>query len=267
MDVTMSSFMDSPKFTGIHRDQNTFAILLIIISLCISPLKTSQAVTLLDLATAHLNQENPLFNTFEYQYRTFENLPSWSSALKRSQSEFSTFRACVHNETKCKTTEQRAWREFIISHKNKSRPKIIKSVNRYFNKWPYKSDRIIYGKDEYWATLGQFMKNSGDCEDYAIAKYYTLKALGFKEDEIRIVVLTHPLRKKGHVVLAIYDQRDILILDSLTDTPKSHRAFLKYTPVYSVNQTTQWVHSPKPTKNSSSYQNLNRQRVKSRFEG
>ncbi len=234
-----------PKVTGIPKAQAAYAIVLLTLSLLISPIKSAFANSLLDLVLAQRSQENALFNTFEYRYHSFKSLPSWSSVLNRSKPEFSTFLACANNKKKCKTSEQRAWHKFIISIRNKPRSQTIQAVNTHFNRWPYKTDNNVYGTDEYWATLGQFIKNSGDCEDYAIAKYYTLKALGFKENEIRIVALTNPTKEKGHVVLAIYGQGDIQILDNRSDLILSHKEFSNYSPLYSINQTTHWVHRPK----------------------
>src|SRR3546814_5921012 len=61
------------------------------------------------------------------------------------------------------------------------------------------------------------MKRSGDCEDYAIAKFFVLRDLGYTGEQLRIVILMDRIRRVGHAVLAVYALGDILILDSLTD--------------------------------------------------
>jgi predicted transglutaminase-like cysteine proteinase len=52
-------------------------------------------------------------------------------------------------------------------------------TNRFLNDWRYKPDDQNYGQRDYWATPLEFLRRSGDCEDYAIAKYVTLRELGF----------------------------------------------------------------------------------------
>ena len=55
----------------------------------------------------------------------------------------------------------------------------LEKVNDFFNATPYHSDKEVWGVDDYWATRLEFIgKDKGDCEDYVIAKYFTLKELG-----------------------------------------------------------------------------------------
>ena len=86
------------------------------------------------------------------------------------------------------------------------------------------------------------MSRSGDCEDYAIAKYFALRALGFDRDALRIVVLKDRIRGIGHAVLAVYLADDILILDNLSDRIFSHLKYKHYVPQYSMNETARWAH-------------------------
>ena len=103
-------------------------------------------------------------------------------------------------------------------------------------------DRELYGVSEFWATPREFMKRSGDCEDYSIAKFFVLRDLGFSNDQLRIVILKDRIRGIGHAVLAVYALGDILILDSLSDLIFSHRKYRHYVPQYSMNETTRWAH-------------------------
>ena len=118
----------------------------------------------------------------------------------------------------------------------------IKAVNNFFNRWPYKQDRELYGVGEYWATPKEFMTRSGDCEDYPIAKYFALRKLGFEKEELRVVILMDEIRGIGHAVLAIYVENDILILDSLSNLILPHSRYKHYVPQYSMNETTRWAH-------------------------
>ena len=123
-----------------------------------------------------------------------------------------------------------------------SRRQKLDTVNKFFNRWPYKLDHEVYGVSEYWASPNQFMRTSGDCEDYSIAKFYALKQLGFSDNEMRIVILKDSIRGIGHAVLAIYEKNDILILDSLSNLILTHTKYRHYIPQYSMNSTTRWAH-------------------------
>ncbi len=117
----------------------------------------------------------------------------------------------------------------------------LQAVNRFFNRKPYKTDRATYRTSEYWAAPDEFMTYSGDCEDYAIAKFFALRELGFANQELRIAVVYDKLRRIGHAVLAVYAEGDILILNNQTDTIASHARYDNFVPWYLVNETTLWT--------------------------
>ena len=125
---------------------------------------------------------------------------------------------------------------------DRTRQDQLQLVNQFFNRWPYKSDSQAFGRREYWASPSVFMARSGDCEDYAIAKYFALRQLGFDKEELRIVVLYDRIRNLGHAVLAVYGGNDILILDSLSNFITTHTRYRHYIPQYSMNETTRWAH-------------------------
>jgi len=52
----------------------------------------------------------------------------------------------------------------------------MKLFNRFWNKVPYYSDLDHWKVEDYWATpIEMLASNGGDCEDYSIAKYFSLK--------------------------------------------------------------------------------------------
>jgi len=91
-------------------------------------------------------------------------------------------------------------------------------VNHYFNRVRFVSDIEHWGVDDYWATPAELIaSDGGDCEDYAIAKYFALKELGIPIARLRITYVRSSLVKVAHMVLAYYPtpQADPLILDNL----------------------------------------------------
>lgn len=94
----------------------------------------------------------------------------------------------------------------------------------------------------------QFLRHSGDCEDYAIAKYVTLRQLGFAADQLRLVVLRDTVRDLTHAVLAVYHEDEVYILDNLSRLVVRQAEVPHYVPYYSINETTRWAHvSPAET--------------------
>ncbi len=118
----------------------------------------------------------------------------------------------------------------------------MNKVNRYMNKARYILDPVNWGKKDYWATPGQFMAKFGDCEDYAIAKYMSLKQLGFKTSEMRVVAVKDLNLKIGHAVLVVYLNGKALILDNQIRKVVEAKVIKHYVPVFSINQKYWWHH-------------------------
>lgn len=183
-----------------------------------------------------------VFGSVEVRSNSLKGLPQWTRVLAIMRAEQPTFDRCVEDGANCATPVLKNWREVIRSAKGRSRRDKLKTVNEFFNRWPYKLDTEVYGLSEYWATPREFMTRSGDCEDFAIAKYFALRKLGFSNDEMRIVILWDDIRGIGHAILAIYEANDILVLDSLSNLILSHSRYKQYKPQYSMNETTRWAH-------------------------
>lgn len=118
--------------------------------------------------------------------------------------------------------------------------RLLDRVNVSLNQYSYSDDQQHWGKLEYWATPAEFVgSGSGDCEDYAIAKYYALRAAGVEVQHLRFVYVRALLdgRLINHMVLAYYAQPegDPLVLDNLRDEilPASRRPDLL--PVFTFN--------------------------------
>ena len=107
----------------------------------------------------------------------------------------------------------------------------------------YRTDKQTYGVEDRWEVPGVTTKlRAGDCEDFAIAKYFALRKLGFKKEELRLVILMDTIRGIGHAVLAYYTKDEILILDSLSNLILPHSRYKHYVPQYSRKETTRWAH-------------------------
>ena len=183
-----------------------------------------------------------LFGTLEFRSDSLELLPQWRRVVADFAVEQPLYEACAADPAWCGSRQLEAWRKVIVAAQGLSRLEQIQLVNSYFNRWPYREDRSIYGVNEYWATPTEFLMQSGDCEDYSIAKFFALRQLGFGSDEVRVVIVMDTIRGIGHAVLAVRLDTDILILDSLSDLILPHDRYRHYIPQYSMNETSRWAH-------------------------
>ena len=176
----------------------------------------------------------PLFGTVEIR-RPLKTLPAWLSVLERNA-------ANPIFEPGSRLNTSTTWEELKAKAKGLSELDQVKLVNSFWNRWPYREDWEVYGKPDYWAIPHEFRKNSGDCEDYSIAKYFTLRALGFPTDQLRIVVVMETIRNIAHAVLVVYLDGEAYVLDNLSTNVLPHSRLRNYVPQYSVNEEYRWAH-------------------------
>lgn len=123
------------------------------------------------------------------------------------------------------------------------------AVNQFFNqRIRFRDDVEVWGQADFWASpLELLSKGEGDCEDFAIAKYFSLLALGMPTSQLRLVYVRArlagpPPRVLAHMVLAHYATpgADPSILDNLVSEvlPAARRSDL--TPVFSFNSEGLW---------------------------
>ena len=183
-----------------------------------------------------------LFGSVEFRAQSLAALPQWQRTLARIEQERPVYLACARSAASCPSRSVLAWQSLVKGQIGRARIEQISAVNQFFNNWRYKTDEQNYGVRDYWATPLEFLRHSGDCEDYAIAKYVTLRQLGFPAERLRVVVVRDVLRDLAHAVLAAYVGDQVYILDNLTRAVLPHERVAHYVPYYSINESTRWAH-------------------------
>lgn len=112
------------------------------------------------------------------------------------------------------------------------------------NKAPYMVDKMNYGVKDYWATPGQFFAKFGDCEDYAITKFLSLRALDVPSNIMRVVILKDLNLKIGHAILAITIDDKTYVLDNQIKRVVPATKIRHYKPIFSLNEEGWWLHRP-----------------------
>jgi predicted transglutaminase-like cysteine proteinase len=125
------------------------------------------------------------------------------------------------------------WDAFIDKMARQPRKNQILYVNRFMNAVPYQTDQHNYHVADYWATPIEFLKNGGDCEDYAIAKYITLKRLGIPPEDMKIIIVHDATSNEDHAILEI----DGNILDNQSKSSQAN-----YTKIVAINEVKTWVY-------------------------
>ncbi len=137
-----------------------------------------------------------------------------------------------------------AWQKIIREDHSKNDLEKLEKVNDFFNQVSFVSDKKHWGKSDYWATPVEFLATGGgDCEDFSLAKYFTLKAIGVDESKLHMAYVKAIKLNQAHMVVTYYETpKSIpLILDNLDKTiqPATRRNDL--VPVFSFNGLGLWM--------------------------
>lgn len=136
------------------------------------------------------------------------------------------------------------WQALVEDLQRDSEAVKLERVNEFFNQVRFVPDDKHWGKKDYWATpLELLATDGGDCEDFSIAKYFTLLELGVPEDRLRITYVKALELKQAHMVLTYYKTPSSvpLVLDNLIDDIKKANKRKDLKPVYSFNGNGLWL--------------------------
>ncbi|MDW6004975.1 transglutaminase-like cysteine peptidase [Vibrio mangrovi] len=137
-----------------------------------------------------------------------------------------------------------AWREALAEYKHLSTLEKLEKVNAFFNQLYFVDDINLWGKKDYWATPLEFLgANAGDCEDFTIAKYFSLREIGIPDRKLRLVYVKSITLNQFHMVLAYYNtpNAEPLILDNLIPQIKPAGTRTDLLPIYSFNGRNLWL--------------------------
>ena len=192
-------------------------------------------------ATRSTDGHPMLFGSHEIMSSKLDKFRKWNDVLARYHAaEAKGFRKCrVSRVNRCQIQK---WDAFLKEIASKPLREQLDAVNSYFNQLQYIIDPINYGVKDYWATPIQFVNKNGDCEDYAISKYISLRRLGMPVEDLRIVVLRDLNLKVAHAILVVYYKGQPLVLDNQISQVISADRIHHYRPIYSINEQHWWLH-------------------------
>ena len=176
----------------------------------------------------------------EVQSDNVEMLPKWNDMLSRYTAQSHPYEAICGKErySPCKLL---GWKQFLETQKDKKLYDQIVAVNGFINQYPYVEDIVNWGVEDIWNTPYEFQQKGGDCEDYAISKYMSLRAIGVPEDKMRIQIV-EDLNLGGviHAILVVFVDGQVYVLDNQIKQVILAVNIYHYKPIYSINESHWW---------------------------
>jgi len=209
--------------------------------------KRAEAASIVDAPakiSVSFNSEAKFHKAMASYPRLFASTEKRSSNLKpfvKWTGMFAKFDRDLRNKRSNELVQE--WRNSLKKYEGLELKAMATKVNKLVNSKRYITDSRNYGKSDYWATPVQFLERGGDCEDFAIAKYTALRALGVPDERLRVSIVQDTLKNIPHAVLVVYTDQGPYVLDNQIKTLVSADRAGRYRPIYSINRTAWWVHT------------------------
>lgn len=167
---------------------------------------------------------------------------AWQDTLDRHQSQRETIHDCLGNVDAC-PRRLKGLRHVLLKGADLRLEQQVRLVNRYINRHRYKDDRVSSrsAAGNQWETLTEFLHRGGDCEDFAVAKYFVLREFGVEAEDMRIVIGKQSKRATHHAMLAIRFDEGVWLLEN--DNSIHRNGFQDINRfVYAINEQGIWDH-------------------------
>lgn len=136
------------------------------------------------------------------------------------------------------------WQSLINEDQSTNDLEKLEKVNVFFNQVNFIDDQLLWKQRDYWATPVEFLaENGGDCEDFAIAKYFTLKKMGVEEEKLNMTYVKALKLNQAHMVVTYYETPDAepLVLDNLDPEILAASKRNDLMPVFGFNGSGLWL--------------------------
>lgn len=167
--------------------------------------------------------------------------PLWARMMTRHAEEKALLERCFAERKTC-PIHLRGLRRLVGRAEGLNPHAQLVLINRFFNKRRYVRDEMDPEVGAgHWHTLNHFLRDGGDCEDYAIAKYFTLRHLGFAKETLRVVISYDTHARDFHAMLAVeLDGRSHFLENDNTVLRGGEQR--TYAVSYAINEDYWWDH-------------------------
>lgn len=184
---------------------------------------------------------NAFFTTRQISSDDLTAFTKWTSLMPRyEQAKAAMDKQCAADPEHCPSAK---WEAMLKGLAGKPMKQKLDTVNRFFNAVTYIEDSSNWGAQDYWATPYEMMTRGADCEDYAIAKYISLKRLGVPESSMRItIVQDNNLGGIMHAILQVSVGKNRYLLDNQATAVTNASQIYHYRPIYAINEQQWWAY-------------------------
>lgn len=181
-----------------------------------------------------------LFGTGERASTDLSSFTKWSAMFDR-----------FSREANARSSEGvvQQWKQNLTAFRGMPLDEMASGVNDLMNRVHYIGDKKNWGKSDYWETPIEFLSYGGDCEDFAIAKYTSLRALGVPDSAMRIAIVKDMQKNIPHAILIVYTQEGPMVLDNQIKRMTAASDIGHYKPIFSINRTAWWLHTDRNDSN------------------
>ncbi|HUH85562.1 MAG TPA: transglutaminase-like cysteine peptidase [Stellaceae bacterium] len=180
-------------------------------------------------APAAISARPSLFGTEEVFSPDNSAFTKWTDMLRRFNSER-------------RRGAPAEWQTLVASLRGLDPRTRLERVNAVINGFPYTPSMVNWGERNHWETPFEFLRKSGQCQDYAIAKYMLLRDAGVPAASLRLVVLRDTRQSLDHAVLVAYLDGEPMLLDNQIGAVVPTAAIGYYQPYYSISEDGWWLH-------------------------
>jgi predicted transglutaminase-like cysteine proteinase len=138
----------------------------------------------------------------------------------------------------------RQWCELVDAGRHYPEQLKLEHVNQLINQAEFIYDAPQWGEADYWATPFELLvENRGDCEDFTIAKYFTLREMGMPDNRLRLTYVKAIKLNQAHMVLSYYAEPGAvpLVLDNLDEQIRPAVQRTDLIPIFSFNGSGLWT--------------------------
>jgi predicted transglutaminase-like cysteine proteinase len=182
-------------------------------------------------------QTPALFGTREIYSPGITAFGKWTGVLARFRLEQAAARRGCDGEAACDE-----WRELLGALDGLDLRAKLDLVNAAVNRHPYVASQRNWGESNHWETPFEFLRKSGQCQDYAITKYLLLRAAGVPAAQLRVLVLRDTELGLDHAVTVVYVDGEAFLLDNQISAVVPVNSVHHYQPYYSINEAGWWLH-------------------------
>ncbi len=182
------------------------------------------------------------FDTAEDWFAPAEHWSAWQDTLDQHEAQRYVISQCLNDDASC-PKQLRGLRIVLLKGAELNPEQRIRLVNRFVNRQRYRDDSVSSrsGAGNQFETLTSFLSKGGDCEDFAVAKYFILREFGVDAADMRIVIGKEPRRTEHHAMLAIRIEDSIWLLENDNTIRRNGGQDIDRF-VYAINERGIWDH-------------------------